>query len=75
MGPARSDAGATAGPGRSADSAILVLKVWREPRFRARITIDGPGSAPSAQTVLATTEQAVIEFVRKWLDAPQSPDL
>lgn len=72
MGWGGSDKSATVGIRRDDGGGILVLKVWREPAFRARITVDCPGSDASAQTVLATTEKDVIDYVRNWLGGTAS---
>lgn len=47
-------------------NAVLVLRIWREPAFRARITF-GDADDPHAECVLLSSEEDVLQCVRAWL--------
>ena len=51
---------------------VLVLRVWHEPGFRARITFGDPND-DSATSIVVASRPEVLEFVRDWLDIDPEP--
>jgi hypothetical protein len=56
-------------PGAPAGDAVLLIRVWveprREPGFRARLLMGDPANPTSVCTV--TSSEQVVEAVRAWL--------
>lgn len=55
--------------GSSTEDDALVLRVWYEPAFRARVTATDPSG--SGRSVVLTSPEAVLSYVGQWVAATQ----